>query len=108
MVTIDLRALNVDADTLSICAAGDDVVIWELTHLDFMCFYAGGTCGGGGRIIKLPKAQIPGLTAFLDKAVATVRAIEGTSCILNIEIDVSEREFFGAQEAGWPPVPLPF
>jgi len=108
MVLIEFRALNVDPAVAALCNVGDDVVIWDLPHIDFMCFYAPGTGGGGGRIAKLPKAKIPGLTAYLDRAIAEVRAIEGTTCIIDIKIEVDERDFFRAQDAGWPPAKLPF
>lgn len=108
MVTIELRAINVEERILAMCAVGDEAIIWTRPDIDFINFYADHTCGGDGRILKLSKSKIPGLTAYLDQASAEVHAIEGTTCVLSIGVDIGEREFFVAQEAGWPPAPLPF
>jgi hypothetical protein len=108
MTIIELRALNVEERILGLCAVGDEAIAWTRSDLDFICFYAERTCGGDGRIIKLPKVQIPGLAIHLDMATAEISAIEGTTCVIRIVIEVDEREFFAAQDAGWPPPAPPF
>lgn len=106
MVLIELSATNVAAHVLPVCEVDLEVIIWTRAEIDFIHFFASGTYGGHGRIAKLPKSKIPGLTAYLDNASAEIGAVEGSTCVIKIQIEVDERDFFGAQEAGWPPTPL--
>jgi hypothetical protein len=99
MVVIELSATNVDAHVLPMCTVGLEVILWTLPHLEFICFFAAGTCGGQGRIIKLAKSTIPGLTAYLSEASAEISAIEGSTCVIKIEIEADESSFAKAQTA---------
>lgn len=108
MIKIALHATNVEARVLAMCEPGLEVTTWTLPGIEFIYFFIAGTYSGQGRIIKLHKSKVPGLTALLDNASVEIRAIEGTTCILAIELDVSEQAFAAAQEEGWPPSSLPF
>jgi hypothetical protein len=104
IVAIELFATNVDAHVLPMCTVGLEVTLWTLPHLEFICFFAVGTYGGQGRIIKLAKSTIPGLTVYLSEASAEISEVKGSTCVIKIEIEVDESNFAEAQRHGWLPV----
>lgn len=59
IVFIALAATDVDVHVLSICTVGLELILSGLPHLEFICFFAVGTYGGEGRIIKLATSTIP-------------------------------------------------
>ena len=107
MVKIELHATNVDARVLEMCEVELEVITWTRPDIEFINFYLAETYNGEGRILKLPKSKLPGLAAHLDAASVEVRAIEGTTVVLAVAVDVPREVFMAAQEDGWPPCPLP-